>query len=332
LYLVSEIMIKMQKNLFNKIWILAFLVPFLGCEEDVNYEAYMEEEDRYFQLYMDANYPDLEHEESGLYYIKYEEGTGQAPDSGDWVMINYLAYTIPDETVVDTYDEEWARDYNLYNSSVLYGPYKYQHGAEMEGLREGLSMMKEGAIARLIFKSDLGYGAEGLGNIGKFESLMYDVQLLKVIEDIVEWEQMKIDSFLADHPTAYPIRDDETDAVMYYIPGRVGDSALVAKGNNVEVFYTGQLLDGRVFDSNVGSASGMTVTVGEGDVIKGWDLGLKYFRYGGTGQLLIPHELAYGEEGTKASGTGKNAIPPYEALLFDIEVTKNVPETEKEKD
>ena len=320
----------MQKNLFRKIWILAFLLPVTGCQEEFDSEAFIEEEDRYFQLYMDANYPNLQPTESGLYYIEYEEGSGASPDSGDWVLINYLAYTIPDETVVDTYDEEWARDYNLFNSGVLYGPYKYQHGTEMEGLREGLSMMKVGGISRLIFKSDLGYGAEGLGNIGKFESLMYDVQLLEVIGDPVAWEQMKIDSFLAANPTAYPIRDSETASVMYYIPGVAGDSAQVADGNNVEVFYTGQLLDGRVFDSNEGEASGMSVTIGEGDVIRGWDLGLKYFRYGGTGQLLIPHELAYGEEGTKASGTGKNAIPPYEALLFDIEVTKNVPDSEKD--
>lgn len=321
-------MMTMKRHLLKKIWILLLLVPMFGCEEEVDNEAFMEEEDRYFELYMDANYPDLEPTESGLYYVEYEEGTGQSPDSGDWVLINYLAYTIPDETVVDTYDEEWARDYNLYNSSVLYGPYKYQHGSEMEGLREGLSMMKEGGISRLIFKSDLGYGADGFGSIGQFESLMYDVQLLEVIGDAEAYEQMQIDAYLAEHPTAYAIRDTETDAVMYHIPGIVGDSVQIKEGNRVEVFYTGRLLDGRVFDSNEGSGSGLEVTVGEGDVIAGWDLGLKYFRYGGTGQLLIPHELAYGEEGTKASGTGKNSIPPFEALLFDIEVTKNVPETD----
>ncbi len=328
MYLITDTLLKMIRNILNKSWILLLLVAMLGCEDDVNYDAFKQEEDRYFQLYMDAKYPDLQPQPSGLYYIEDEAGTGLSPDSGDWVLINYLAYTIPDEKVVDTYDEEWAMNYNLYNSSVLYGPYKYQHGTEMEGLREGLSMMKEGGIARLIFKSDLGYGEEGFGNIGQFASLMYDVQLLTVIEDVEEWEQMKIDSFLTEHPSAYPVRDSETGSVMYYIPGLAGDSAQVTDGSNVEVFYTGQLLDGRVFDSNAGEASGMNVAIGQGDVIKGWDIGLKYFRYGGTGQLLIPHELAYGAEGTKASGTGKTAIPPYETLLFDIEVLRSVPDVD----
>ena len=308
---------------------MAVWFVFFGCSEETNTDLFFAEEERYFDLYMAANYPNLEPTETGLYYIEYEEGTGESPDSGDWVLINYLAYTIPDETVVDTYDEEWARDYNLYNSGVLYGPYKYQHGTEMEGLREGVSMMKEGGVARLIFKSDLGYGEEGLGNIGKFESLMYDVQLIEVIGDATAKEQMQIDSFLAEHPTAYPIRDSETDVKMYYIPGLVGDSVQIADGNLIEVYYTGRLLDGRQFDSNEGSSSGMRVNVGEGEVIKGWDLGLKYFRYGGTGQLLIPHELAYGAEGKMASGTGKTSIPPYEALLFDIQVTKTLLDEDK---
>jgi len=299
------------------------LISFSGCEEDTNYDALMAEEERYFDLYMDARYPDVAPID-GLYYIEYQEGEGASPDTGDYVLINYLAYTIPDETVVDTYNEEWARDYNLYNSEVLYGPYKYKHGTEMEGLKRGISMMKEGGIARILFKSDLGYGADGLGQIGRFESLMYDIELLEVIDSPAVREQEMIDAYLADHPTAYGITDEETGKKIYHIPETTGDSVFVKSGNTVEVFYTGTLLDGREFDSNTGDNAGLKVVVGEGDVIRGWDLGLTYFRYGGKGKLLIPHELAYGEDGSTAAGTNKTSIPPYEALLFDIEVTKKV--------
>lgn len=309
---------------FLIIVVLAATVSFTGCEDEINYDRFIAEEERYFHLYMDANYPAVEPTESGLYFIVYEEGEGISPDSGDYVLINYLAYTIPDETVVDTYTEEWARDHNLYNSNVLYGPYKYQHGTEMAGMREGLSKMKEGAIARLIFKSDLGYGLAGLGNIGKFASLMYDIELVEVIKDPVQKEQEQIEAYLAGHPTAYPIKDKETGVTMYYIPGVAGDSAQIIEGNSIDVIYTGRLLDGRIFDTNVGSSAGFNVTVGEGEVIPGWDIGLKWFRYGGTGQLLIPHQLAYGVEGTKVNNTTKTSIPPYEALLFDIKIPKPV--------
>lgn len=312
----------MNRNLLSLI-ALTGMFFLAGCEEDNNYDELMAEEERYFDLYMDANYPDIEPTSSGLYYINYVEGEGATPNDSDYVLINYLAYTIPNEEVVDTYDEEWARDYNLYNSEVLYGPYKYKHGSEMEGLKQGISMMKEGGIARLVFKSDLGFGADVVGNIGKFESLMYDVQLLEVIDSPAVREQEMIDAYLAEHPSAFPIENEDGEKI-YYLPVEPGDSVFVKSGNTIEVFYTGSLLDGRVFDSNEGESGGLKVTVGEGDVIEGWDLGLTYFRYGGKGKLLIPHELAYGEDGSKASNTNKTSIPPFEALLFDIEVTKKV--------
>jgi FKBP-type peptidyl-prolyl cis-trans isomerase len=106
----------------------------------------------------------------------------------------------------------------------------------------------------------------------------------------------------------------------------VGDSVLVEEKDDVEIFYKGELLDGREFDSNQGQTSGFKFRVGKGDVIRGWDIGMTYFRYGGTGKLLIPHELAYGVEGSLASGSTKTSIPPVEALLFEIEVAKVDPD------
>lgn len=302
---------------------LLLVVLFSACDDEVDLNKLADEELRYFNLYMDANYPGLEPLESGLYYKEFQEGTGISPDTGDYVLINYICYTIPDEEVIDTYDEEWAIDHGLYSSGVLYGPYKYKHGTELEGLKLGVSLMKEGGISRLIFMSDLGYGGQETSQVGKFESLMYDVELLEVIKDPAAKEQELIDEYIAENPRAYPIKDEETGATLYYISETAGDSIFIKEEMTCEVYYTGQLLDGRVFDSNESSSSGLEVKIGKGSVIDGWEIGLKYFRYGGTGKLLIPHELAYGEDGEETN-SGKTAIPPYEALLFDIRVTKTV--------
>lgn len=306
---------------------LLILIGMHACEESIDIDTLRAEEERYFQLYMDANYPDLEPTASGLYYIEVKEGSGASPDTGDYVLINYLAYTIPDETVVDTYNEDWAQQYNLYTTGVMYGPYKYKHGTEMAGMREGVSMMKEGGIARLIFQSDLGYGENGLGNIGDFESLMYDIELVEVIEDVFSEEQQRISEYLSENPGYTTIVDEDSGEEIYYFEDEKGDSVLVEEKDEVEVFYKGQLLDGRVFDSNQGQSSGFKFEVGKEEVIKGWDLGITYFRYGGKGRLLIPHQLAYGEEGSIASGTSKTSIPPVEALLFEIEVVKTDPDS-----
>ncbi len=309
-------------------WLTAItlaMTAMIACEEEVDEEALRQEESRYFQLYMDANYPDLEPQESGLYYINMREGDGASPDSGDYVLINYLAMTIPDENVFDTYTEDWARQYNLYQEQVLYGPYKYQHGTEMKGMKEGLSMMKEGGIARLLFPSDLGFGPDGFGQVEPFESLLYDIELLEVIEQPADREFEQMQNYLDSVDSYTPILDENIDVVMYYIPDKIGDGDSIQSEDVVDIYYKGQLLDGRVFDSNKGEDSPLQVTLGANEVIQGLELGLPYFLEGGEGRLLIPHQLGYGEEGSKVSGTNKTSVPPFEALLFHIEVLK--PET-----
>ena len=59
--------------------------------------------------------------------------------------------------------------------------------------------------------------------------------------------------------------------------------------------------------------------------IKGWHLGLEKFKEGEKGRLIIPYLLAYGAYG-KYTSKGNVAIPPYETLVFDVEVISVDPE------
>jgi len=240
------------------------------------------------------------------------------------VLLNYVITSIPSNRiarkVLDTSYEQVAIDNNVHYDDVLYGSYKYQHGNEVPGLKEGLSVMKEGGKSRLMFKSDLGYGAKGSNLIDPYTSLIYDVQLVKVIPDIQAYELEKIDNYLDTIPEEkfQGIFDEETESTMFYVEDRVGSGTEIANDTVVNIVYRGYLADGRVFDTNVGGDT-LKVTVGAGGVIKGWDIGLTYFRRGGEGRLVIPYQLAYGEEG-EVNYFGKTIIPPYETLIFDIEV------------
>lgn len=96
-----------------------------------------------------------------------------------------------------------------------------------------------------------------------------------------------------------------------------GSGNSIDSGKYVSVKYTGMTFDGKVFDSNVDSTFNHTeplsFTVGAGQMIPGFDEGVRLLRAGGKGILFIPSMQGYGPAG---SGT----IKGYAHLKFEIEV------------
>ena len=82
--------------------------------------------------------------------------------------------------------------------------------------------------------------------------------------------------------------------------------------DSVKCHYEGFLLDGSVFDSSV--QRGEPAVFGLQQVIAGWTEGLQLMQEGAKYRFFIPYNLAYGE-----GGAGQ-AIPPYAALIFDVEL------------
>jgi FKBP-type peptidyl-prolyl cis-trans isomerase FkpA len=94
----------------------------------------------------------------------------------------------------------------------------------------------------------------------------------------------------------------------------VGTGAVAAPGTNVTVDYTGWLSDGTKFDSSYDHNDTFRFRLGSGQVIPGWDEGVKGMMVGGKRKLTIPPHLAYGSAG--AGGV----IPPNATLVFEIEL------------
>src|ERR1700724_4517952 len=92
---------------------------------------------------------------------------------------------------------------------------------------------------------------------------------------------------------------------LVYWDLRVGNGAVAKEGSHVRVHYTGWLTSGKKFDSSVDAGKPFDFTIGNGEVIKGWEEGITGMRVGGKRQLRIPSDLAYGTDGTQ-DGT----IPP----------------------
>ena len=84
--------------------------------------------------------------------------------------------------------------------------------------------------------------------------------------------------------------------------------------DRVKCHYEGTLIDGTIFDSSI--KRGEPAVFGVNQVIKGWVEALQLMQEGAKWRLYIPYDMAYGEHGAG------EMIPPYSALVFDVELIK----------
>ena len=106
---------------------------------------------------------------SGLQYEVIAEGKGERPTATDQVEVHYTGKLL---------------DGTVFDSSVERGePITFPVSGVIPGWVEALQMMPEGSKWRLFIPSNLAYGAQGAGPIGPHQTLIFDVELLKVIKN-----------------------------------------------------------------------------------------------------------------------------------------------------
>lgn len=94
-----------------------------------------------------------------------------------------------------------------------------------------------------------------------------------------------------------------------------GTGDIVSKdGDILSVHYTGYLEDGKKFDSSVDRGVPFEFTLGIGQVIQGWEIGMKGMKVGEVRKIVIPGKFAYGERGVPG------VIPSNATLIFDVEL------------
>lgn len=105
------------------------------------------------QQFEQGTLKDLNEMPSGLAYLVFEPGTGKQPEQGDAVTIHYICYSDAGVIVDDSY------------TNMVPLPFTVGSQALIEGLSEGVTLLKEGGTAVLFVPPHLAYGAQGYGDL-----------------------------------------------------------------------------------------------------------------------------------------------------------------------
>ena len=271
-------------------------------------------------------YPGYEKTQNGLYYQFYNQNAGELPQPQDLMevgiscTVNDTAVVIPvTDNVMQLMESQFAGD-----------------------LFEGLAMMHKGDSASFIVNIDSTFmklmgqptlpegftstdvmrfnvrlddfypESEYAQHLAAKVKKTTDERIAKMKEEHAE--ETAAAQQLAEYLAKNKITAEPTESGLIYVMTQEGNGEKPEVGKMVKVHYTGKLLDGTVFDSSVERGEPISIPIGVGQVIPGWDEGILLMSKGEKGVLYIPYYLAYGD---RQAG---EKIVPFSNLVFDVEL------------
>ncbi|MBL3656966.1 FKBP-type peptidyl-prolyl cis-trans isomerase [Fulvivirga sediminis] len=147
-------------------------------------DAQLETDVKIIEEYLAENNIEAEKTESGLYYVIKEEGSGDKPEVGETVSVNYAGHVL-NGPYFDTSIESVAKEQGIYNEDRPngYGPLEFPlgKGRVIKGWDEGVALLNEGGKATLYIPSGLAYGPRQRSEeITANAILVFDVELVDI--------------------------------------------------------------------------------------------------------------------------------------------------------
>jgi peptidylprolyl isomerase len=231
---------------------------------------------------------------SGIAIEDFVVGEGAEAIKGGEVEVHYTGY-LTNGTVFDS-------------SVQRKRPFTFELGAGrvIKGWDEGVAGMKVGGKRKLVIPAKLGYGERRAGKIPPNSTLVFTIELLSFTPPLPPPQPLSVFD-------AKPLSTKKLEKGLVVMDYKLGDGAEAKAGDNVSVHYRGTLKDGTEFDSSLARPRPLVFPLGQGRVIKGWDLGIAGMKVGGLRKLIVPAELAYGER-------ARGKIPANADLTFTVEL------------
>jgi len=264
---------------------------------------------------------------NGLQCIDLKVGNGPAAQIGTALSVQYTGWLASNGKKFDSSYDRHAQPFD-----ILLGQKQV-----IKGWEQGLLGVEAGGIRRLIIPPALAYGVQGQSpTIPGNATLIFDVLVVNENTCSVATSGNIYNATPTPNPAtpivgpvipATPTAGLAAPPAANTTPGmltgglqcidlKVGTGAPAQSGNAVSVQYTGWFAaTGKEFDSSYDhGGKPIQVTIGQGQVIKGFEEGLVGTQVGGTRRLIIPGDLGYGPTGSPPR------IPANATLIFDITV------------
>lgn len=260
-------------------------------------------------------YAGFEKTESGLYYKFHNQNAGDTPELMELIDLQ-IACFINDSSVI------------IPNNRMIMQMIEPLFAGD---IYDGIKMMSVGDSASFIVRTDSTFMTLFQlptlpTEFSKTDVMRFDIKLndfypesefankqmeymKKTYKNETENAENELNKYLKENKLN-PIR---TESGLYYLQTKSGNGENPQVGTQVKVHYTGKLLDGTVFDSSISRNEPIQFDLGVGQVIPGWDEGIRLMSKGEKGILFIPYYLGYGDRGA-------GAIPPFATLIFDVEL------------
>lgn len=251
---------------------------------------------------------------SGIEIIYFEKGKGEKPTAGLLLLFNTRYTTEDDRVLLESNPEK-----------PLVMGYNNETPEEAGLVKEVIDHMTVGDSIYFEIPAknlyEVSFGMEVPDTINEESNIRFYMKLVDQMDRVAYMEMMSQKSFeankeyfdkekaeLRDYLKKSDISVDSTESGLYYEVITEGEGESLEVGDRVTVRYKGKLLTGEEFDSGE-----FTFTLGQGEVIKGWDEGILLLNEGSEAVLYIPSFLGYSSQGTKN-------IPPFSSLIFEVEV------------